>query len=149
MADLLRSKLQLEVVTPEERLLTLACDEVRAPGTDGGFGVRPGHTPFITSLGPGVLTYVIGGPGAALGTPKEEHYAIAGGFCEVAENRVTILAEFAQKASEIDPQAAIREHDEAVKRMHEAQHRDEAAFRREAAVVRRSAARVAATRPHG
>lgn len=139
MADLLHSKLQLEVVTPDERLLTLACDEVRAPGAAGGFGVRPGHTPFITTLGPGVLTYVIG--------TKEEHYAIAGGFCEVAENRVIVLAEFAQHAAEIDAQAAIREHDEAVKRMHEAQNRDEAAFRREAAVVRRAAAKVAATRP--
>jgi F-type H+-transporting ATPase subunit epsilon len=141
MTDLLHSKLQLEVVTPDERLLTLACDEVRAPGTDGGFGVRPGHTPFITTLGPGVLTYVIGG--------KEEHYAIAGGFCEVAENRVIILAEFAQRAGEIDPQAAIREHDEAVKKLHALQNRDEAAFRREAAVVRRSAAKVAATRMRG
>jgi F-type H+-transporting ATPase subunit epsilon len=141
MADLLHSKLQLEVVTPDERLLTLSCDEVRAPGTAGGFGVRPGHTPFITTLGPGVLTYVVAG--------KEEHYAIAGGFCEVAENRVIVLAEFAQRASEIDAAAALREHDEAVKRMHEAQNRDEAVFRREAATVRRAAAKVAATRPRG
>jgi F-type H+-transporting ATPase subunit epsilon len=141
MTDLLHSKLQLEVVTPDERLLTLACDEVRAPGTNGGFGVRPGHTPFITSLAPGVLTYVIG--------TKEERFAISGGFCEVAENRVIVLAEFAQAAHEIDPAAALREHDEAVKKMHDAQNRDEAAFRREAAVVRRATAKVAATRTHG
>jgi F-type H+-transporting ATPase subunit epsilon len=141
MADLLHSKLQLEVVTPDERLLTLACDEVRAPGADGGFGVRPGHTPFITTLGPGVLTYVIAG--------KEEHYALAGGFCEVAENRVIILAEFAQRAGDIDHQAALREHDEAVKRLHATLSVDEAAFRRESALVRRSAAKVAATRPRG
>ncbi|HUB07374.1 MAG TPA: F0F1 ATP synthase subunit epsilon [Myxococcales bacterium] len=137
-ADLLHGKLQLDVVTPEARVLSLSCDEVRAPGADGGFGVRPGHTPFITTLAPGVLTAVSGG--------REDRYAIAGGFCEVAENRVTVLAEFAQHAAEIDPAAAIKEHDEAVKRMHEAQNRDEAAFRREAAVVRRAAARVAATR---
>jgi F-type H+-transporting ATPase subunit epsilon len=141
MADLLHSRLQLDVVTPEARVLSLPCDEVRAPGTEGGFGVRPGHTPFITTLAPGVLTVVASG--------KEDYYAIAGGFCEVAENRVTVLADFAQHAAEIDPAQALREHDEALQRMHEAQSRDEAAFRREAAVVRRAAARVAATRHRG
>ncbi len=138
MADLIHGKLTLDVVTPEAKVLSVTCDEVRAPGAAGGFGVRPGHTPFITALGPGVLTAVAGG--------RPQHYAIAGGFCEVAENRVTVLADFAQPAAEIDPAAALREHDEALGRMHEAQSRDEAAFRREAAAVRRAAARVAATR---
>ena len=141
MADLLHEKLHLEVVTPEARVVSVDCDEVRAPGASGGFGVRPGHTPFITTLDPGVLTYVTAG--------KETLFALAGGFCEVAENRVTILADFAQPAATIDRAAAVREHDEAVRRMHELQHKDEAAFRREAALVRRSAAKIAAARSRG
>ena len=145
MADLLHQKLQLDLVTPEARLLSIPCDEVRAPGAAGGFGVRPGHTPFITSLAPGVLTYVISGSGGT--AASEVRYAIAGGFCEVAENRVTVLAEFAESAAGIDFAAALREHDEAVNRMRESRGRDEAAFRREAAIVRRSAARIAASRP--
>jgi len=141
MADLLHEKLHLEVVTPAARIISVDCDEVRAPGTGGGFGVRPGHTPFITSLDPGVLTYVVGG--------METRFAVAGGFCEVAENRVTILADFAQPAARINHADAVKEHAEAVRRMHELQHKDEAAFRREAALVRNSAAKIAATRSHG
>jgi F-type H+-transporting ATPase subunit epsilon len=137
--DLLHSKLQLEVVTPSERLLSLECDEVRAPGTDGGFGVLPGHAPFITSLDAGVLTYVIGG--------VTHSYAVAGGFLEVAENRVTVLAEYAQPVASIDPVAARAELAAAAERLRKVHTQDEATFRREEAAVRQATAKVAATRP--
>src|SRR6516165_1518334 len=101
MADLIHGKLQLDLVTPEQRLFTGECDEVRAPGIEGGFGVLPGHTPFLTGLGGGVLSYVVAG--------VEHHFAIAGGFCEVAENRVTVLADYAEPARSIDPAAARQE----------------------------------------
>ncbi|MHB1844659.1 MAG: F0F1 ATP synthase subunit epsilon [Deltaproteobacteria bacterium] len=140
MADLLQQKLQLEIVTPQARVLSIACDEVRAPGTCGGFGVRPGHTPFLTQLAAGALTYVVAG--------REVSYAIAGGFCEVAENRVTVLADFAEAAAGIDLAQAVRAHDAGVQKLHELQRKDEAAFHREAAEVRRAAARVAAARTH-
>ncbi len=136
MSDLLHEKLQLQIVTPEARAFSVACDEVRAPGIGGGFGVRPGHTPFLTLLSAGALSYVAGG--------REQTYAIAGGFCEVAENRVTVLADFAEEATAIDLAEAVRAHDAAVARMHALQHADQAAFRREAAEVRKAAARVAA-----
>ncbi len=140
MVDLRKEPLRLDVVTPEARALSLSCDEVRAPGTGGGFGVRPGHTPFITSLATGVLTVVAGG--------REVDYAIDGGFCEVAENRVTVLADFVEPAAGIDLAAALREHDAAVERLRAIKAQDGVAFRREAALVRRAAARVAASRNH-
>src|SRR5215208_6085226 len=90
--------LTLEVVTPEKRALTTAADEVRAPGVQGGFGIRANHLPFMTALDPGRLTYVLDG--------KEHHYAIGGGFLQVADNKVIVLADTAEAASEIDVERA-------------------------------------------
>ena len=53
--------LTFEIVTPERRVAQLTCDEVRAPGVEGGFGIRPGHASFMTALEPGRLTVVTGG----------------------------------------------------------------------------------------
>jgi F-type H+-transporting ATPase subunit epsilon len=139
MADLLHSKLQLDVVTPTERLISVACEEVRAPGSDGGFGIRPGHAPLMSGLGAGVLTYVADG--------VAHSYALAGGFLEVAENRVTVLADYAEPVASIDPVAALAELAAASARLHKAQAVDEATFRREEAAVRQATAKVSATRP--
>jgi F-type H+-transporting ATPase subunit epsilon len=139
MTDLLHSKLQLDVVTPSERLISVACDEVRAPGTDGGFGIRPGHAPFISGLDAGVLTYVADG--------AEHSYALAGGFLEVAENRVTVLAYYVEPVASIDPVAALAELAAAAARLLHTQAEDEATFRREEAAVRQATAKVAASRP--
>jgi F-type H+-transporting ATPase subunit epsilon len=138
MADLLHSKLRLDLVTPEHRIFSGECDEVRAPGIEGGFGVRPGHTPFLTALGGGVLTYVVGG--------AEHHFAIAGGFCEVAENRVTVLADYAEPARSIDPTAAMQELEAARTRHMQSLAEDEASERRTRAVLERAAARMSAAR---
>lgn len=99
--------MRLEVVTPKGSALVTDVDEVTAPGVRGEFGVLPGHTPFITALKPGVLVWrQKGGPRAAL--------AVGAGYAEVSgSDRVIVLAERAQLATEIDAAQAERELDEA------------------------------------
>jgi F-type H+-transporting ATPase subunit epsilon len=95
MADArLPVKLTLEVVTPEGLLLREEVDEVIAPGEQGYFGVRPGHTPFLSTLGIGALTYRIG--------TQSHEITCFWGFCEVLPDRVNILAEIGERAEEID-----------------------------------------------
>ena len=86
--------LTLEIVTPEMRALTVQCDEVRLPGSEGGFGVRPGHTQFMTLLRPGELVYVAGN--------GIHRYAIGEGFCEVSNDHVRVLAEEAFRADALN-----------------------------------------------
>jgi F-type H+-transporting ATPase subunit epsilon len=93
--------LSIEIVTPEQRVLTTECDEVRLPGADGGFGIRPGHTPLVAALMPGELVYVTGG--------TEHRMAVGEGFAEVSNDRVRILVEEAVRADEIDPSRAASE----------------------------------------
>ncbi len=125
--------LSLEIVTPERRVLSVAVDEVRAPGVEGGFGVRPGHAPFMTALEPGRLTYVERG--------REHHYAVGGGFLQVAEDRVIVLADTAEAAGEIDVERARRAFAEAQDRLLRTTEQDEG-HRQEAARVQRAAARL-------
>ena len=90
----LPSQIQLQIVSADRSLVNERVDEVEIPGADGYFGVLPGHTPLLALLGAGELWYRQG---------QEKHYlAIAFGFAEVLPDRVTILAEFAERAAEID-----------------------------------------------
>jgi F-type H+-transporting ATPase subunit epsilon len=90
----LPTKLTLEVVTPDRALVAEQVDEVQLPGTEGYFGVLPGHTPLLATLQVGELWYRIG---------QEKFYlAVAFGFVEVLPERVTVLAQLAEKAQEID-----------------------------------------------
>ena len=93
--------LSVEIVTPEQRVVTTQCDEVRLPGVDGGFGIRPGHTPLVSALAPGELVYVTGG--------TEHRYAVGEGFSEVSNDRVRVLVEEAVRADQIDPGRAESE----------------------------------------
>lgn len=86
--------LKLEIVTPEKKVVETAAEEVQIPGKNGYLGILPGHAPLITELAAGVLTYRSGG--------NEEHLAVAWGFAEVLPDKVTVLAETAEKASDID-----------------------------------------------
>jgi F-type H+-transporting ATPase subunit epsilon len=86
--------LTLEIVTPDRKVVTEKVDEVEIPGAEGYFGVLPGHTPLLAMLQVGELWYRKGG--------ETVHLAIAFGFAEVLPDRVTILAQFAEKADEID-----------------------------------------------
>jgi F-type H+-transporting ATPase subunit epsilon len=124
----------LDIVTPERRVLSVSCDEVRAPGVLGGFGIRRDHEPFMTALEPGRLTYVEGG--------REHHYAVGGGFLQVADNRVIVLADTAESAQDIDVERARRAFQEAQDRLLKLTEQDEH-YAAEAARVRRAAARLA------
>jgi F-type H+-transporting ATPase subunit epsilon len=90
--------IELEIVTPERKILTVTASEVLVPGIEGYFGVLPGHAPFLTRLGVGEISYK-----DATGT----HYlAAADGAVEVLPNRVTILARLCEPAREIDIERA-------------------------------------------
>jgi F-type H+-transporting ATPase subunit epsilon len=94
MADALPTKLQLQIVSADRSLLKETVDEVVIPGFDGYFGVLPGHTPLLAVLQVGELWYRQG--------PEKHYVSIAFGFAEVLPDRVTILAQIAEKAEEID-----------------------------------------------
>src|SRR5437762_13455581 len=88
------TRLQLQIVSADRSLVNETVDEVEIPGADGYFGVLPGHTPLLAVLGAGELWYRQG---------QEQHYlVIAFGVAEVQPERVTILAQIAEKADEID-----------------------------------------------
>jgi F-type H+-transporting ATPase subunit epsilon len=91
-------KLLLEVVTPEKLLLSQEVDEVIAPGSEGDFGVLPGHCHFISLLRIGELRYRVGG--------AMNYISVLSGFAEVTPQKVTILADVAEKAEEIDVERA-------------------------------------------
>jgi len=126
--------LTLEIVTPEKRVARLECDEVRAPGSQGGFGIRRGHTPFLAALEPGRLTSVAGG--------QETHYAIGGGFLQVADDKVVVLADTAEAKDEIDLGRARRAYEDASDRLRSLTGED-GSYALEAARVKRAAARIA------
>jgi len=103
-----RDSIQLVVVTPVRQLLSESVTEVQIPGADGYLGVLPGHAPLITELGIGELTYrTVGGQTGLL--------AVIRGFAEVLPDRVSVLAETAERAEEID----ITRAKEALKRAQE------------------------------
>jgi len=90
----LPTKIHLLIVSADRSLVNETVDEVEIPGFDGYFGVLPGHTPLLAALHVGELWYRQG---------SEKHYlSIAFGFAEVQPDRVTILAQIAEKADEID-----------------------------------------------
>lgn len=90
--------LRLEVVTPTRRVLSGRAHEVRIPGALGELGVLPGHTPLLTSLGTGEVTWFDGGEGGRL--------VVQGGFAEVQPDAVTVLASIAETVDEIDLESA-------------------------------------------
>ena len=96
----LPTHLTLEVVTPDRSVVTERVDEVEIPGADGYFGVLPGHAPLLAMLKVGELWYRQG---------SEKHYlAVAFGFVEVLPDRVTILAQVAERPQDIDVERAER-----------------------------------------
>jgi F-type H+-transporting ATPase subunit epsilon len=88
------TSLTLEIVTPERALVSERVDEVQLPGAEGYFGVLPGHTPMLASLQVGELWYRIGA--------ETFYLAIAFGFVEVLPDRVTVLAQIAERPQDID-----------------------------------------------
>jgi F-type H+-transporting ATPase subunit epsilon len=101
MAD----KIRLRVVTPTRVVIDEEVDEVTAPGELGEFGVLPNHIAFLSTLVPGVLSYKQGA--------KTQMLAISGGYAEVLDNVMTVLATAAEFPAEIDTMRAQRARDEA------------------------------------
>jgi F-type H+-transporting ATPase subunit epsilon len=134
----LPQKLLLEVVTPEGLLLREEVDEVMAPGEEGYFGVLPGHTPFLTTLGIGSIMYRKG---------EVKHYLTSfWGFCEVLPDRVNILAEVGERAQDIDPARAEQAKEQAAQRMKTI--RDEADYRAAQAEYMKAVVRLNVARRH-
>jgi F-type H+-transporting ATPase subunit epsilon len=103
---LIMAQLKLEVVTPERRVLSESVDAVTLPGLGGELGILPGHTPLISQLQTGVLSYTVGG--------KTLQLHVSGGFIEIKDDVVSVLAEIAERPEEIDAARArlSREHTE-------------------------------------
>ncbi len=125
--------LQLEVVTPDKQVVNESVDYVSCPGVDGEFGVLKSHVALLSALKVGVLRFDKDG--------KQEHVFISGGFADVNDNVVTVLAESAELAKNIDKNRAQKAQQRAEERLAQKQDsmdvaRAELALRR--ALVRQS-----------
>lgn len=133
------AKLNVEIVTPEKRVLQVQADEVICPGALGLFGVRPGHTPFLSLIEPGPLTLREGG--------TAQNYFVAGGFVEVANDKVMVLADQAEQVESIDVAAAQKRLAEAQERL-KGMSAEDVRFDIERATVKRETARMGAASRH-
>ncbi len=102
-------KLELEIVTPEKPILREVVDEVIVPGLGGELGILPDHTPLISELQTGILTYRIGN--------DRKTILVSGGFVEVLPGSVSVLADIAERPEEIDVERAMRARERAEKRV--------------------------------
>ncbi|HTW56983.1 MAG TPA: F0F1 ATP synthase subunit epsilon [Terriglobales bacterium] len=102
---------QLEIVTPEKKVVDTAAEEVQIPGKNGYLGIMPGHAPLITELAVGEITFRDNSGSTA------KHLAVAWGFAEVLPNKVTILAETAERPAEIDVDRARKAKERAEQRL--------------------------------
>ena len=124
--------LTLEIVTPDRKVLSEEVEYVGAPGILGEFGVLPSHVPFLSALGVGNLHYKQDG--------KAHYVFVSGGFAEVSNNQVTILAEVAEMATEIDTDRASKAKGRAEERTAKAQEKIDAI--RNQAALRRAVSRI-------
>jgi F-type H+-transporting ATPase subunit epsilon len=127
-------KLFLEVVTPARVVVSRDADMVVAPGSEGEFGVLPGHVTFLTGILPGELRYNAGSESGSL--------AVTTGFAEVSGNKVSVLVDAAEKASEIDPDRAKRAMERAKERLSMDRSLKDIDFMRAEAALRRAVARL-------
>jgi F-type H+-transporting ATPase subunit epsilon len=138
MAD----RLKLDLATPTRLVVSQAVDEVVIPGVDGYFGVLPGHAPLLARLGAGEVMYRDG--------RAERYLAVSGGFAEVGPDRVTVLAETAERPEEIDPARARVARERAEARLAGRAGGEEVDYPGEMAALARAQARLqVATRPSG
>lgn len=127
------SNLELKVVTPAREVFSQPVDEVVLPGTEGYLGVLPGHAPLLTGLDSGVLRWKAGAKSGAV--------AVSAGFAEILREQVSVLAETAERADEIDvdrARASMRRAEEALK----ARDTSDAALRMAEARLKRALARI-------
>lgn len=126
-------KLTLEIVVPQRRLLREEVDEVSAPGEMGYFSALPGHTPFLTTLKVGEIAYRTGG--------QRRYLATSGGYAEVGPESVTVLAETAERAEDIDAERARNAKERAEERLRQ-RDREDIDFQRAQAALQRALIRL-------
>ena len=128
-------KIKLEVVTPKGAVISDDVDIVTAPGFAGEFGVLANHAPFLSTIKVGTLRYKKDG--------TEEEMMISGGFCEVSNNKITLMVESAERGHEIDADRALRAKERAEKRLLQAREQQEKIDRTRAeAALQRALARL-------
>ncbi|HEV8375040.1 MAG TPA: F0F1 ATP synthase subunit epsilon [Candidatus Polarisedimenticolia bacterium] len=127
---MLPEKIQLEIVTPERAVFSESVDEVILPGAQGYLGVRPGHAPLLATLKVGSISVRKGS--------EIQHLAVSWGFAEVLPDRVSILAETAEPAEEIDMDRAVRAKERAEKRLKQ----PDADFRRAQVALEKALSRI-------
>ena len=130
-------KLKLDIVTPYGHVFTDEVDEIVASGSEGEFGVLPDHVPFLTTIKIGMLTYKKGS--------ETGHFFVNWGYAEVGPDKVTILADSAEKSEEIDVDRAKEAMKRAEERLKQAEDVDEA---RATAALDRAAARIHVAQSH-
>ena len=127
--------IRLEVVTPEKEVVNEMAQIVMAPGSSGEFGVLSGHTPFMTSLNTGAIHY-------RDESGKDHHVFVSGGFAEALPDKVTVLAESAEKMEDIDPQRAKEAMQRAEERLVETRAKEEVDRARARAALERAVMRI-------
>jgi F-type H+-transporting ATPase subunit epsilon len=124
----------LEVVTPARVVVRRDVDMVVAPGSEGEFGVLPGHVTFLTGIVPGKLKYDAGS--------ETESLAVTTGFAEVSGNKVSVLVDAAERAGEIDPDRAKRAMERARERLSMDRSLKDIDFMRAESALKRAVARL-------
>jgi F-type H+-transporting ATPase subunit epsilon len=127
--------IKLEVVTPDKSVVSDEAQMVVAPGAYGEFGVLPGHTTFLTTLQVGMIRYKDQGG-------NERLVFVNGGFAEVMLNKVTVLAESAERRKDIDVERARAAVKRAEERLGEASRKEDIDFRRAQVALQRAIARL-------
>jgi len=127
--------IHLEVVTPEKVVVSEEAQIVASPGALGEFGVLSGHTPFLTALKAGIIRYTDA-------NGKEHYVFVSGGFAEALPDKVTVLAESAERRSDIDLERAKAALDRAEKRLAEDRSREDIDFNRARAALERATVRI-------
>ena len=127
--------IKLEIVTPDKAVVNEEVQIVMAPGSLGEFGVLIGHTPFLTTLKTGIIRYT-----DAQGS--ERYVFVNGGFAEALPDKVTVLAESAEKSSELDLERAKAALERAEKRLAEDRSREKIDFNRARASLERATVRI-------
>jgi len=128
------AKLFLEVVTPDQVVVSEEADMVVAPGTEGEFGVLPGHVLFLSGIVPGELRFTSGS--------KKESLAVTTGFAEVSNDKVSILVDAAERAAQIDIERARRAIERARERLERERGAEDIDFRRAEAALQRAVIRL-------
>ena len=128
------ARLFLEVVTPEKVVVSQEVDLVMAPGTEGEFGILPGHIAFLSGIIPGELRFDNG--------DKKEYMAVTFGFAEISNDRVSVLVDSAEKAGDIDIERAQRAMERAKARLEKESEKEDVDILRAEAALKRAVSRM-------